>query len=260
MKPVTQTLTVFLVGLLGGLLGAFVFSPADSGAGPAETSESGATAGLSKQLEDMQAQIDGLARSVDLNASSLGRLEDNQDSVAQEVARSLAEGVLPDGTPLSQPLDMGSLPAGPGFDNMVAAVIEQREADEEAERDARRQERQKEQIDRRAQSLAEELGLDAGQTTQLASAMLESSEARNAMFREMRETGVWDRDAMRTGMEEIRAAETAKLEVFMTPTQVEQYNAQASDFGGWGRRGGGSTQGGRNGGGSGGGQRGSGSF
>ena len=256
MKPVTQTLTVFLVGLLGGLLGALVFSPADAGAGAAETAESGTTASLSKQLEEMQAQIDGLARSVDLNASSLGRLEDNQESVAQEVARSLAEGVLPDGTPLSQPLDMGSLPAGPGFDNMVAAVIDQREADERVERDARRQERQKEQIDRRAQSLAEELGLDAGQTTQLASVMFESSEARSAMFREMRESGVWDRDTMRSGMEEIRTAETAKLEVFMTPTQVEQYNAQASDFGGWGRGG----QRGQNGGGSGDRQRGSGNF
>jgi len=235
MKPFTHFLTMFVVGLLGGIVGALVFSPsASTSAKGIQREEASASAPVSKQLETMQEQIDGLARSVDLQGNVLSRLEDAQGSIATDLAKSLAQGMLPDGTPLQMPLDMADMPSGTGFDAMVGAVIEQRDQAEAAARDERRQERQQQQIDERAKALAAELGLDSVQTDQLAKAMLGSSEARNAMFQEMRESGNFDRDAMRSGMEDIRAKEVTELQNFLTPTQVEQYQEQSSGFGGFG--------------------------
>lgn len=250
MKPLTQTLMMFVVGLLGGVVGALVISPAPS-AEPTTSTEASAGASVEKQLEQIQEQVDGLSRSVDLHGSTLSQLEDSQENIAQEMAQSLARGVLPDGTPLQMPLNMGDLPAGPGFDSMVAAVIEQRDQEEAAARDQRRQEAQARQIDERSKRLAEELGLDAVQTDQLAKVMTETNEARNAFFQEMRENGTWDRDAIREGMETLRTDESEKLGDFLTPTQLEQYSAQSNTFGGG--FGGGGRRGGSGGGGTGGG-------
>lgn len=247
MKPLTQTLMMFVVGLLGGVVGALVISPAPSSE-PSTSTEASAGASVEKQLEQMQEQLDGLSRSVDLHGSTLSQLEDSQKNIAQEMSESLAKGVLPDGTPLQMPLNMGDLPAGPGFDSMVAAVIEQRDQEEAAARDQRRAEQQQRQIEERSKRLAEELGLDAVQTDQLAKVMTETSEARNHYFREMREAGTWDREAIREGMETLRTEESAKLETFLTPTQLEQYNEQSNSFGGRGFGGGGNNNGGRSGG------------
>lgn len=254
MKPLTQTLMMFVVGLLGGVVGALVISPAPSSE-PNTSTEATAGASVEKQLEEIQEQLDGLSRSVDLHGSTLSQLEDSQENIAQEMAESLAKGVLPDGTPLQMPLNMGDMPAGPGFDSMVAAVIEQRDQEEAAARDERRREAQAQKIEERSKRLAEELGLDAVQTDQLAKVMTETNDARNAFFQEMRENGTWDRDAIREGMETLRTEESDKLDDFLTPTQLEQYSEQSNTFGGGfggGRRGGGGGGGGNNGGRSGG--------
>jgi len=248
MKPLTQTLMMFVVGLLGGVVGALVISPAPSSE-PNTSTEASAGASVEKQLELIQEQLDGLSRSVDLHGSTLSQLEDSQKNIAQDMAESLAKGVLPDGTPLQMPMNMGDLPAGPGFDTMVAAVIEQRDQEEAAARDQRRQEAQAQQIEERSKRLAEELGLDAVQTDQLAKVMTETNDARNAFFQEMRENGTWDRDAIREGMDNLRVEESEKLGDFLTPTQLEQYSEQSSGFGGFGggRRGGGGGGGGNGG-------------
>jgi uncharacterized membrane-anchored protein YhcB (DUF1043 family) len=252
MKPLTQTLMMFVVGLLGGVVGALVISPAPSSE-PKTSTEASAGASVEKQLEQIQDQLDGLSRSVELHGSTLSQLEDSQENIAQEMAESLARGVLPDGTPLQMPINMGDLPAGPGFDSMVAAVIEQRDQEEAAARDQRRREAQAQQIEERSKRLAEELGLDAVQTGQLAQVMTETNDARNALFQEMRENGTWDRDAIREGMDKLRVEESEKLDDFLTPTQLEQYSEQANSFGrggfgGGGRRGGGGDGGNNNGG------------
>lgn len=248
MKPLTQTLVMFLVGLLGGVVGALIFSPAPSSEPNTSTEASASGVSIEKQLEQMQEQLDGLSRSVDLHGSTLSQLEDSQDNIAEDFAKSLAKGVLPDGTPLQMPMNMGDLPAGPGFDTMVAAVIEQRDQEEAEARDLRRQEAQERQIEERSKRLAEELGLDAVQTDQLAKVMTETSDARTKYFQEMRENGTWDRDAIREGMETLRVEESEKLADFLTPTQLEQYGEQSNSFGGRGFGGGGGTRGGTNGG------------
>ncbi len=250
MKPLTQTLMMFVVGLLGGVVGALVISPAPSSE-PNTLTEASAGASVEKQLEQIQEQLDGLSRSVDLHGSTLSQLEDSQENIAREMSESLAKGVLPDGTPLQVPLNMGDMPAGPGFDSMVAAVIEQRDEEEAAARDERRKEAQAKQIEERSKRLAEELGLDAVQTDQLAQVMTETNDARNTFFQEMRENGTWDRDAIREGMDKLRVDESAKLDDFLTPTQLEQYSEQSNTFGGFGggRRGGNTGGGNNNGGG-----------
>ena len=246
MNQTAQLALVLVAGFAGGVAGSAFFAPPASDAGDGGSSAAD-QAGLAGDMRDLEERMISVERASEARDLSLSVLEGHYESLASELESRTAPGagaVGPDGEPLI--LDPGSIPTGAGFDAAVAAVIEQREAAEAEQRRQERAEREAERIEQRAQELAKELGLDSRQAEQLAQVMKESSEKRNEMFTEMRESGNWDREAMREGMAEIRDAEIAELSDVLSAEQLAGYQESASSdrgmmrgMGGGGNRGGG---------------------
>ena len=261
MNQLLQTFLIFVTGLLGGLIGSVLLSDPGSTAETQDAESSYSTEAnleLAESHDALQAQVDTLSRTVELQSSTILNLQD-QVKGAVEMERALREGVMPGGEPLPPGLAMADVPTGPGFDAAVDAIIPQREEQEESERAERREERRQEQLARRVDDLAEQLGLDEAQKGEFAKILDESSKARNDFFQEMRETGAWsDRETIRTKMTEMRESELQSLGGLLNPEQLSQYEESTSftGFGGGGNRGGGGGGGNRGGGNNNGGGRG----
>ncbi|PCJ54477.1 MAG: hypothetical protein COA70_04965 [Planctomycetota bacterium] len=253
MNQLLQTFLIFVTGIVGGLVGSAMLS--SSSAEPASSQEitaaTEAEADLGKQLDALQMQLDNMERQLDVQGGSILTLKDRVTS-AVEMDRALRDGRMPGGEEF--PLAANSIPTGQGFDAAVGAVIQLREEQEDAERSARREDRRQEQLETRVAELAEQLGLDIGQTEVLTKALNDTSVARSEFFADMRENGWGDRDGIRTRMAEISELETQTLSASLTPEQMTQYT-ELNDSRGFGGFGGGGGGGGNRG--SGGGNRGS---
>jgi hypothetical protein len=134
------------------------------------------------------------------------------------------------------------------LESLVLNVLEAKEDRERAERDERRREALEARLDERLADLTEKLGLNTYQAGELKRVLTSEQEARDTFFAEMRETGTWDREAMRDGMEEIRTTTRTELQTVLSAGQYEQYVEQDTGFGSFGgfggRRGGGDDGGG----------------
>jgi hypothetical protein len=77
--------------------------------------------------------------------------------------------------------------------------------------------------------------------------LAEASSNRTEMFRELRDSGDWDRDAMRNSMTSMQEQTNTSLEGILSSTQMDTYlSEQESQRGNWG--GGRGGRGGRGGG------------
>ncbi|MFK5955313.1 MAG: hypothetical protein QM477_02595 [Planctomycetota bacterium] len=252
MNQLLQTFLIFATGLIGGLVGSAVLSTNNTAVESTGefASATEASVDLGKQFDAMQMQLDNMERQLEVQSGTILSMKDRVSS-AVEMDRALRDGRMPDGEefPLAA---ANTMPTGQGFDAAVDAVIQQRKDQEDAERDARREERRVDQLATRVAELAEQLGLDATQTEVMASALDESSRARNEFFADMRENGWSDREGMRTKMTEISDAETQALSLSLSADQMTQYGELNSQrgFGGFGggsrsgaNRGGGNSSG-----------------
>ena len=233
MNSSLQLVLVFLVGLLGGLLGSS-FSSTSTAGSPQAFEAAPVDNDYEERLMAYEAALDSLRSQFNFQANSIATLE---DKFAFEAANSgSSEGGVA----------FGQMPAGPAFEGQINAVLEQRERNEELEREERRATRREEQLQKRVDRMAEELNLDPNQTTQLAGIMSETTISRENYFAELRELGTWDRDEIRETMETMRTDELEKVGQVLTPDQLSQYE----DMTAWGNngRGGGGNNSGRGGG------------
>jgi len=147
----------------------------------------------------------------------------------------------------------------PGLETYVLDVLDQKEAQEEAARLQRRETARQERLRQRVDDLTQELGLSGYQSQEMLTILTDESTRRDTIFTEMRESGDWDRRAIREKMGGIRDETNTALGDVLTPDQLDRYHQlERGDFGGGGGRGGGDGSGGRGGGGRGGGGRGGG--
>lgn len=260
MNQLLQTFLIFVTGLIGGLIGSVLLADGGSSSTPSSEDSSYTAAAdedLSKTLQALQAKVDTMGRTLELQSSTLLTMQDQMAS-AVEMDRALRQGTLPGGEPLpaGTGMAMADIPTGPGFDAALDAALQQRDEEEAAERAAAREERRKEQLEARVADLALELGLSESQTIEFGKILDESSKARSDFFTEMRETGAWgDRTTMREKMGEFRDTELESLGGLLNNEQLTQYTelTENSGFGGGGRGGGNRGGGGNTGGGGGGG-------
>lgn len=266
MNQLLQTFLIFVIGLIGGLIGSALMGGPDSSLDAENLRDLGAMeegeVDLADQLEAMQASLGSLTRRLELQESTLLTLQDRVAG-AIELDRSLRDGRLPGGMEMAMgPSALGEMPTGQSFDAAVDAVIQQREAEEAAERAERREQRRQEQLEQRVNDLAEQLGLDATQKSAFSEALNATSVARNEFFTDMRENGFTNRESIQEKMTELRDQELESLGRVLDPEQLTQYQdlTEVSGFGGFGGRsggrgtggggtGGGSNQGGNRGGG-----------
>ncbi|MGB0952518.1 MAG: hypothetical protein ACPG31_04795 [Planctomycetota bacterium] len=252
MNQLLQTFLIFVTGLIGGLIGSVLLADGGSEATSMD-SDSGYTAAadedLNKTLQALQAKVDTMGRTLELQSSTLLNMQEQMSS-AVEMDRALRQGTLPGGEPLPPGMGMAAadMPTGPGFDAALDAALQQRDEAEAAERAERREERRVEQLEQRVADLALELGLSEAQTEEFGRILDDSSKARNDFFTEMRESGSWgDRDSMRAKMTEFRETELESLGGLLNSEQLTQYT-ELTEFTGFGGRGGGNRGGGNNGG------------
>ena len=151
----------------------------------------------------------------------------------------------------------------PGLETFVLGVLDQKEEREEEARRLRREEARVERLTRRMEELTAELGLSPYQQDEMMAILNDEAARRDTLISAMRETGDFDRRAVRESMETLRGETRMSLETVLTPEQLQQYEDSEGGRGGFrGPRGGrpdsggggGGSGGGGNGGGQGGGQ------
>lgn len=236
MQDILKTVLVFVVGLLGGLLGASLI-----GGGSDRSAEVVGGTGLDavsatafKSLEERLMLLEREAAAQDLALADFDTrlLAATRREAAPNPAASAA-ALDPNGNPDLGALSLTDLPTGPSFDAAVAAVIQKREEEERAARELERAQRREERVARTVEQLTADLGLDARQAEVVGQALRESTTAREQFFDQFQQGGGanMDREAVRAQMTQIREAEIAKVGAVLTPAQVETYT-RTTDFGG----------------------------
>lgn len=244
-----QTGSILAVAVLGGFasgtVGGLLFAPSspaegnepllasgDTGSGDYESLQSKYRA-LESQNAALQASVDDLSRTVDSLVNRREAVPMNTPEVAEAKSDNYA--------------DQAAVPYTLEEEMRFAAYIDNLEKKKEEERELEREQRREEQMVRRVDRLAEELGLDAYQKGEMQRVLSESETATREYFAKLRESGDFDRDAMRQGMADLNQKSTDQLAGFLNAQQLEQYQASNTGFQrffGGGNRGGGGTRGG----------------
>lgn len=235
MQNLAQTVLVFALGLIGGIVGGLLFSSDPQAAG--QLPGDGSPSVLQSDTE-LVGRLDGMQGELDLIQDELAQQRGMMMAMDSRMAQLPPPGpqgsMGPGGDPFAQ-LDPSEIPTGMGFDAAVNAAIEKREEDERAARDERRQQFQKERMDEQMERYVAELGLDEGQADRMRTVLEETSERRNAFFTEMREAGTMDRQLIRDTMTELSESQNEQLSNILTSDQMSSYEGMNSDFGFGGR-------------------------
>lgn len=248
-----QLILTLACGLLGGAVGAAIMGSIQS----APESEQSNVAGIALLGE----RLDELAEQNKQLRDQVVRLEDRPmisapvrtDVKAEELPSPEEERLAEMLEELQQSNSKGpSLPEN--FKLQVGSVLEEIRASEEQERDQRREKAREERRERQLQQLAEKLGMDAYQTNEMRTTLAKQDTSMRKAREEIRESGDWT--SMRTTMHAVRDETIQSISLFLTPTQVTQYQETNSDHafgggfrgnrGGRGGSGGGGRGGGRN--------------
>ena len=230
-----QLIFALAAGLAGGSLGAVVVGSVLS-APESEQADTVAIALLEERLDDLVRQNERLSEQVT-------RLEDRpmmnapvRADVVPEAPPSLEEERV---VAMMEELQnsKGKSPTLPeNFKLQVGSVLEEIRSQEEEEREKQREEARLERREKQLQQLAEKLGMDTYQTNSMRVALANQDAQLQKAREEIRDTGNWTsmRDAMTSTREETLRA----ISLFLTPTQVTQYEETNSDMGFRGGRGG----------------------
>lgn len=233
---------ILAVALLGGFaagtVGGMLFSPS-TGEGTNEPllasveggSDGGELIDKYRSLEARNASLEATVEQLELQVQSLAnRREAVASPEAVEVPENDTKYASAEAVPYTLEEEM-----------RFRAYVENLEKQKEEERELEREQRREEQLVRRVDRMAEELGLDDYQKGEMVKVLGESEQATRDYFAKMRESGDWDRDAMRAGMADLNEKTNQALGAFLTPDQLTKYqesNTGLNRFFGGGGRGG----------------------
>jgi len=238
---------ILAVALLGGFaagtVGGMLFSPAAGDpsnepllASAEGGSESGELNDKYRALEARNASLEATVEQLELQVQSLAnRREAVVSPEAVEVPDDSSKYASAEAVPYTLEEEM-----------RFRAFVENLEQQKEEERELEREQRRQEQLVRRVDRMAEELGLDDYQKGEMVRVLGESEQATRDYFAQMRESGDWDRDAMRAGMADLNEKTNQALGAFLNPDQLTKYqesNTGFNRFFGGGGRGGDSARG-----------------
>ncbi|MCH2111547.1 MAG: hypothetical protein MK213_01710 [Planctomycetes bacterium] len=223
-----------IAGGIGGALGS------SFGDNPEAAPQTSLTAEAPTALEDPR---------VNRLSTDLAQLQIDLDVMRSEMAKaSQARSEAPIAATTTAPTPASNAAFGGDIDAAVNAVLEQREAAKKQEEDARDAERRAQRSQRQVDRWKEELGLTDAQAHDMGLILAAQEDKTRDMMREMRDSGVVDRDTMREMWTEMRESTNTALSGILTTDQMSQYE-DSSSRGGWGSWGrGGSDRGGRGGG------------
>jgi hypothetical protein len=222
-----QTGPILAVALLGGFaagtVGGLLFAPS----GPNDSNDPllASAEGGSGEYESLQKKYSALAGENASLRASLDDLSRTVDSLANR--RQAVPTATPEVVNKAQDsyADQAAVPYTLEEEMRFSAYIDNLEKKKEEEREAEREERRVEQLARRVDRLSEELGLDTFQKGEMQRVLTESETATRDYFGAMRESGSFDRDAMRQGMADLNQKTTDSLAGFLNPAQLEQYQS-----------------------------------
>lgn len=218
----------FAAGAMGGLLFA-PGTPAEEG-GPLTSAPLSASAGDDVALEQRFLSLQAEYATVE---TQLARMQSKLDALAnrrEAVSMPEADEADEESTSDRQYAELEAVPYTLEEEQRFAAYLDARERQEEAEREAERERRREEARQRQIDRLAEQLGLNEYQKSEMNRVLGEADAARRKAFEEMRAAGDFDRDEMRAKMEELNEQQNQQLGSFLTPQQLEQYQ---DSRGGW---------------------------
>ncbi|TAH37314.1 MAG: hypothetical protein EYC70_10095 [Planctomycetota bacterium] len=219
-------------GLAGGFTGALLLggsaAPAPSESAP-EESASQPEAAVERRVQDLEDSIQGLY-------AGLSGLQEEVRSRRVAAPAEPAKPIEADGLAYA-PDRLAASGADPEFealvDARVEAVIEAREEEERQAREAREAQMREEWMARRVDRLAEALGLTAFQKSEVDRVLRDSESQRQTYFRELRESGSFDREQIGEAMRKSREGTEAQLSMVLTPDQMQLYREQdPQGFGG----------------------------
>ena len=227
-----QTGPILAVALLGGFasgtVGGLLFAP--SGPNGSNDPLLASAEGGSGDYESLQKKYSALSGE---NASLRASLEDlsrTVDSLANR--REAVPTTVPESTdkPQGNYSEQAAVPYTLEEEMRFSAYIDNLEKQKEEERELEREQRRQDQLARRVDRLSEELGLDTFQKGEMQRVLTDSETATRDYFASMRESGSFDRDAMRQGMADLNQKTTDQLAGFLNPAQLEQYQASNTGF------------------------------
>ena len=197
---------------------------------------------LRAELRDLRAELAGLKAANEDLALRLASVEARPAVVQPRTPVAEAAPQMEEVRELVTALQQPDANA-PQLETFVLDVLDQKEEREEAARRERREQARAERLDLRMGELTEALGLSPYQADEMRTILAGESARRDALITQMRESGDFDRRAMRESMETVRGEVHGALETVLTPEQLDAY--QALDRGpgrggpdGGGRRGG----------------------
>lgn len=224
---ITHIALILLGGFVGGLIGnTFFGGPELSVAVDAGSAEASTPSEFVTRLQNVEGSIAGMKASLDEMKTTLSerRREPLPSNPSASSGRSNASA--------------GGLKAGE--EERFSSYLEKREDAKAAERKAEEDERRAERATRRVERYVERLGLDSYQSQEMARIMATADEERSSYFREMRDSGDWDREAVREAMQEMSSNTTDQLSQLLNDDQMSEYESMQSEGrGGWGGWGGG---------------------
>ncbi|MFQ5748873.1 MAG: hypothetical protein ACE5H3_05365 [Planctomycetota bacterium] len=245
-------------GIVGGLLGGLlIFSPAS--APPAESGSGGLAAAPGDPASDAGKRLTALESEMETLSMIVNDLQSRlQERRAVAQVDVEADGPLAAAAPQESAsgqedqVDYGSY-----FDQRVEAVLQQREEEQQKEREERARQFREQRIEQQVAQLTEKLGLDDYQAGELKTALTREDQERTAFFRDLRNTGNFDRQAIGEKMRSLREETFKALAPIMGPEKMrglKEFNARNSSFFGGGGpsrdrsdRGGNGDRGGRDG-------------
>jgi len=234
MRSSSALIVGLVAGAASGATSAFVVTTLTRGVddAPPPISAAGADSELARSVAALRAEVEAvgtkvagleLSRPTALPRTEIGRADESQE--LEEVRELLAALKTP------------NAPPPPQITALVDRALEDRAAREEAEEAARREQQLLERVDRRVESLATELGLDARQSKSMRDTLLAFEQKRGAMFEDLRSGGAnLDRETLRSTFEEMRNGFHGELQTFLTPAQLDLYKERNDDL--FGRGGG----------------------
>lgn len=230
-KNSTQVLLILLGGFVGGLAGNVLTG--DGASNPITITADAGDAVMDANSVEMANRLQQVEGSM---AGMKATLDDMRIQMADRRREPLpSEELRGGGGPGNSRGGAASLGPEGEFEDRVSSFLDEREEGKAQERREQEAERRAQRVERRIERYAERLGLNDYQSQEMGRLMTEADEKRTAYFVELRESGDFDRTAVREAMHEMSAGTNDALAQLLDSDQMAEYEAMQSEGrGGWG--------------------------
>ena len=231
----THVLLILLGGFVGGLAGSALMGGSPDTPEPMISVDAGQAGmnDLSVELVDRLQNVEG----------SMAGLRATLDDMRAQLADRRREPLPPVDIRNAQGGDSrratrgSSANFGPSgeLEERFSDFLEEREVQKAEERLEQEADRRAQRVERRIERYAERLGLNDYQSQEMARIMTNADQKRSAYFVELRESGDFDRTAVREAMHEMSAGTNDELAQLLDSDQMSEYESMQSESrGGWG--------------------------